>query len=206
MLTNQSDNYQTNSLVKFCNFTLLIATAIFILTQWTQSASADHGLPIVPGFEAGQTLVSDNCLVCHTADRFTDKIRSSWQFTVDRMQDKQGYPNIHTPAEETDMMDYLMQIHELVTTPPIGGDITLENISGGFSFPVAIKNAGDGTGWIYIVEQFGTVQIYDGTQVLPTPFLDVSALITAGGEQGLQNITFLPTTSIMAFFIFTTTT
>lgn len=193
ILTNQSDNYQTNSLVKFGNFTLLIATAIFILTQWTQPASANHGLPIVPGFEAGHTLVTDNCLLCHNADRFTDKIRSGWEFTVDRMQDKPGYPNIHTPAEETDMVDYLMQIHALAVPPPnVGNFIELEQLSTELFFPLAVKNAGDGTGWIYVVGQFGKILIYDGTQLLPTPFLDISAQVTAGGEQGLLDIEFHP--------------
>ena len=193
MPDNRSSKFQTHYLPGFDLLRLLPAIVILSISQWAEPVSADHGLPIVPGFEAGQTLVSDNCLVCHTADRFTDKIRSVWQFTVDRMQDKQGYPTIHTPEEEESMVDYIMQIHGLdAPIPNIGDFITLSSVANGFTFPLSIKNAGDGTGWLYIVEQFGKIFIYDGTQVLPTPFLDISSMVTAGGEQGLLDITFHP--------------
>ena len=184
---------QTRHFTGFSFIRLFLAIAILSISQWAEPTFADHGLPVVPGFEAGRTLVENNCLVCHTADRFTDKIRSVWQFTVDRMQDKQGYPTIHTPQEEESMVDYIMQIHGLdAPIPNIGDFISLTSIANGFTFPLAIKNAGDGTGWLYIVEQGGRILIYDGTQVLPTPFLDISALVTSGGEQGLLDITFHP--------------
>ena len=36
------------------------------------------------------------------------------------------------------------------------------------------------------------LRIYDGTQLLPTPFLDVSGLVTSGGERGLLGLAFHP--------------
>ena len=184
---------QTKSLSRFAFVPLFLAVAVLSITPWNESAFADHGLPEVPGFEAGRTLVQDNCLVCHTADRFTDKIRSVWDFTVDRMEDKQGYPTIHTPEEQEAMVDYIMEIHGLdAPIPNIGDFITLSSLANGFTFPLAVKHAGDGTGWLYIVEQDGTIQIFDGTQVLPTPFLDISAMVTSGGEQGLLDVAFHP--------------
>src|ERR671931_691990 len=62
-------------------------------------------------------------------------------------------------------------------------------ILSGFNMPVDIKNAGDGTNRLFIVEQPGTIKIYKKGSVLNTPFLDISNLVKyAGGEQGLLSI------------------
>jgi glucose/arabinose dehydrogenase len=77
----------------------------------------------------------------------------------------------------------------------IPADITLEPAFGGASFdrPVAVRHAGDGSGRKFIVQLDGFVRIVDaGDNVLATPFLDVSALTTAGGERGLLGLAFHP--------------
>ena len=43
-----------------------------------------------------------------------------------------------------------------------------------------------------MAEQGGTVRIVDGGTLLPTPFLDIAANISAGGERGLLGIAFHP--------------
>jgi len=53
--------------------------------------------------------------------------------------------------------------------------IQLQPVATGLSFPVVISNAGDGSGRLFIVEQPGVIRIYDGSQLLPTPFLDITA-------------------------------
>jgi glucose/arabinose dehydrogenase len=76
----------------------------------------------------------------------------------------------------------------------------------GLTSPVKITNAGDGSNRLFIVEQGGTIRIYDGG-MLPTPFLDVSSLITAGGEQGLLSLVFHPNYATNGyFFIYYTNT
>lgn len=70
--------------------------------------------------------------------------------------------------------------------------IETENVTAGLSLPVSIKNAGDGSGNIFIVEQGGRVRIYDGTQLLPDAFLDINTLVSNGREQGLLDIAFHP--------------
>lgn len=70
--------------------------------------------------------------------------------------------------------------------------IELENVTGGLSLPVSIKNAGDGSGNIFIVEQGGRIRIYDGNQLLPSAFLDINTLVSNGREQGLLEIAFHP--------------
>jgi hypothetical protein len=61
--------------------------------------------------------------------------------------------------------------------------------------PIAIRNAGDGSGRLFIVLQNGEILIYDTTTstLLPTPFLDISAKVDdSGNEQGLLGLAFHP--------------
>src|SRR6266849_1992185 len=66
--------------------------------------------------------------------------------------------------------------------------IQLRRAISGLSEPVAITNAGDSR--IFITQQRGKIVIYDGTTVLPTPFLDVASLISCCGERGLLSVAF----------------
>ncbi len=61
----------------------------------------------------------------------------------------------------------------------------------GFSDPVAIAHAGDTR--LFIVERGGTIRIISeqGT-IEATPFLDISGIVKAGGEQGLLGLAFHP--------------
>src|SRR5262245_55584410 len=59
-------------------------------------------------------------------------------------------------------------------------DVTLQQVASGLSSPVGIANAGDGSGRLFFVEQTGRIRVFDGTNVLATPFLDVHTLISAG--------------------------
>jgi glucose/arabinose dehydrogenase len=54
------------------------------------------------------------------------------------------------------------------------------------------RYAGDGSGRLFIVLQAGSIVIFDGKQVLPTPFLNVSSLLLSGGERGLLGLAFHP--------------
>jgi uncharacterized repeat protein (TIGR01451 family) len=72
------------------------------------------------------------------------------------------------------------------------GAIQLQPIATGLTSPVAIANAADGSGRLFLVEQPGVIRIHDGTQVLPTPFLDITGLVSGGGERGLLGLAFHP--------------
>jgi glucose/arabinose dehydrogenase len=67
--------------------------------------------------------------------------------------------------------------------------IALDNLPFMVNAPTSITNCGDNR--LFITEQGGTIRIWDGTQLLPTPFLTVSP-IAVGGEQGLLSIVFHP--------------
>ena len=63
----------------------------------------------------------------------------------------------------------------------------------GFTQPVALANAGDGTGRLFVVEQGGRIRIITkaGT-LLATPFLDIHARVSCCGERGLLGLAFHP--------------
>ena len=74
-------------------------------------------------------------------------------------------------------------------------------IASGLSSPVDIKNAGDGSKRIFIVEQSGTIRIYKNGTLLKKPFLNISDRVKyRGGEQGLLSIAFHPRYSNNRFF------
>lgn len=78
-------------------------------------------------------------------------------------------------------------------------DLELELVAQGFSSPVDIKHAGDDR--LFIVERGGRIKILnsDGT-VNATPFIDISSIITSGGERGLLGLAFHPNYSENGYF------
>ena len=62
----------------------------------------------------------------------------------------------------------------------------------GLSSPVDITHAGDGSGRLFIVLQGGRIVIFDGVQILSPPFLDITSLVSSGGERGLLGSAFHP--------------
>jgi glucose/arabinose dehydrogenase len=58
----------------------------------------------------------------------------------------------------------------------------------------------DGTNRLFIVQQGGRIRIHNGTILLPTPFLDISTIITSGGERGLLSLAFHPGYKINRYF------
>lgn len=78
-------------------------------------------------------------------------------------------------------------------------DIALTPFANGLSAPVAIANAGDSR--LFVAEKGGLIRIVqsDGT-VLGTEFLDLSALVSTGSEQGLLGLAFHPSYAVNGFF------
>jgi glucose/arabinose dehydrogenase len=70
--------------------------------------------------------------------------------------------------------------------------IALSSPIGGFTQPVSIGHAGDGSGRLFIVEQTGRIRIIKNGVLLATPFLNISTRISAGGERGLLGLAFPP--------------
>jgi glucose/arabinose dehydrogenase len=73
------------------------------------------------------------------------------------------------------------------------GDLLVEPLAGDLQGLLGIVAAGDGSGRLFLVQKVGRIMIWDGTQVLPTPFLDItSRVLPTGGEQGLLGLAFHP--------------
>jgi glucose/arabinose dehydrogenase len=83
---------------------------------------------------------------------------------------------------------------------PSGTTIQLQQVVSGLNLPVTVENAGDGSGRIFIVQQTGQIRILSGGTLLPTPFLNISALVSCCGEQGLLGLAFHPDYATNGFF------
>jgi glucose/arabinose dehydrogenase len=71
-------------------------------------------------------------------------------------------------------------------------NIALENVAEGLESPLLVTNAGDGSDRLFVLEQIGRIRIVSDGNLLPEPFLDISSLVVAGGEQGLLGLAFHP--------------
>ncbi len=78
--------------------------------------------------------------------------------------------------------------------------IVFSPVVGGLTEPTFATHAGDGSGRLFIVQQTGEILILKGTTLNPSPFLDVSSIITAGGEQGLLGLAFDPNYATNGYF------
>ena len=76
-------------------------------------------------------------------------------------------------------------------------NITLVEVGNGFSRPVHITHAGDGSGRLFVVEQDGRIRIVKNGQLFGT-FLDINARVRSvgdpggGNEEGLLSVAFPP--------------
>ena len=78
--------------------------------------------------------------------------------------------------------------------------VATEQVATGFVAGIGATSANDGSGRIFVVEQGGTIRIWDGSQVLATPLLDIDTLISTGGERGLLGLAFHPDHASNGFF------
>lgn len=92
----------------------------------------------------------------------------------------------------------LLLVWLLVATAAAAQDIVLTNIVTGVDLPLGLTHAGDTR--LFITLQRGRIVIWDGTRILPTPFLDVSGLVSCCGERGLLGVAFHPQYASNGFF------
>ncbi len=91
--------------------------------------------------------------------------------------------------------------YTIARTAPPDYVLTLnEIVASGFTHPVQVTHAGDGSGRLFVVEQPGTIKIIKNGAVLSTPFLDIRSLVSYGGERGLLGIAFHPDYTSNGYF------
>lgn len=69
--------------------------------------------------------------------------------------------------------------------------VALETVVSGLAFPLHLT-APPGDARLFIVEKGGTIRIVQNGTLLPVPFLDLSARVSTGREQGLLGLVFDP--------------
>ncbi len=73
-------------------------------------------------------------------------------------------------------------------------------IADGFSAPISVTHAGDGSNRLFVTQQGGQIKVVQGEVHLPTPFLDISGLISCCVEQGLLGLAFHPDYATNGYF------
>jgi hypothetical protein len=77
-------------------------------------------------------------------------------------------------------------------TPPAPGVAALREVATGLDFPVFLTAPTGDQNRLFVVEKGGRIRIIRNGALLPTPFLDVSAKVSTGSEQGLLGLAFHP--------------
>lgn len=70
--------------------------------------------------------------------------------------------------------------------------VRLEPFVSGLQLPLAIVDAGDSSGRLFVAQQGGQIRIIDGGRLRSAVFLDLGGRITSGGERGLLGLAFHP--------------
>jgi len=92
---------------------------------------------------------------------------------------------------------------------PQSNSLRLQPISTSFSSPVFMTAPPNDSTRLFIVQQGGLIRIFDvvGGSLLTDPFLNVSSLLSTGGERGLLGMAFDPQYAVnRQFYIFYTNT
>ena len=84
------------------------------------------------------------------------------------------------------------------TPPPVS--LGLEVVSTDLSFPVYLTAPLGDKDRLFIVEKRGTIRIIKNGTLLGAPFLDITPLVSTGGEQGLLGLAFDPNYAVNGRF------
>ena len=82
--------------------------------------------------------------------------------------------------------------------------VSLTPVVSGLDQPVLVTHAADGSNRLFIVEKDGRILIHESGVLNPTPFLDISAQVSSGGERGLLSLAFPPGYADNHFYVFYT--
>jgi glucose/arabinose dehydrogenase len=75
---------------------------------------------------------------------------------------------------------------------PVSGATVSVKLIGQVSGGAMLATSPPDDGRLFVVEQQGRIRIFQNEQLAAAPFLDISSIVTAGGEQGLLGLAFDP--------------
>ena len=84
-----------------------------------------------------------------------------------------------------------LAVPSVLATPIPNLRLTLSTVVTGLVNPVLVRSANDGTRRLFVVEQGGRIRTVSGTSITGT-YLDLTSLVTSGGERGLLGLAFAP--------------
>ncbi|MGH7806037.1 MAG: PQQ-dependent sugar dehydrogenase [Candidatus Binatia bacterium] len=76
--------------------------------------------------------------------------------------------------------------------PPGDAEVRLVTVASGLDVPLDVAAARSDASRLYVAEKTGRIRVIENGQLLATPFLDLSALVSNGQEQGLLGLVFHP--------------
>ena len=97
------------------------------------------------------------------------------------------------PTPSQALQDPASQNHQIAATALDPAKLIFREVESGFTEPIFITNAGDGSNRLFVAEQTGFIRIIKNGSLLATPFLDIHDIVkTTSSEQGLVALAFHP--------------
>jgi glucose/arabinose dehydrogenase len=90
------------------------------------------------------------------------------------------------------------------STPGAPPALSIEPVVDGLDSPVDIAWRPNDPSSLFVVEQDGRIRIVRDGDLIERPFLDITDLVDAGGEQGLLGLAFLPSSEDGRLFVYYT--
>jgi glucose/arabinose dehydrogenase len=80
------------------------------------------------------------------------------------------------------------------------GQLDLALVTAGLTAPVAVTNAGDGSGRLFVLERAGVIRVVTGGKLQAGSFLNITDRVLSGNERGLLGLAFHPDFANNRFF------
>jgi glucose/arabinose dehydrogenase len=105
-----------------------------------------------------------------------------------------GGDSATTPAPVGNASPSSSPVAASCSVAPVTGQPALTAVlfARGFTDPLDLQVPAGDRNRVFVVEQVGRIRIVRAGAVLPTPYLDISSLTSAGGERGLLGLAFHP--------------
>ncbi len=100
----------------------------------------------------------------------------------------------------TSVLLFSIIMHAQILHAQIPADLDLEHVAF-VANNVGVRNAGDGTNRLFVIDRSGSIRIVDNQgNLLPASFLDIQSKVQTGSERGLLGLAFHPDYSNNGFF------